>query len=516
MYSTGLTKEEMQYLRQAADAQSGSGKDPFRLFTDVLIDFIENETWEEASSDMLAMCGKASYLRGRYDLNNTLSKGCQNLACRGYAAAAFCKQSLDPRWLNNLRNYVNHAWQSNRYIVFAELIGKISEVLMNLGYADQARTIAEDGIERVTAVTTADENLRTTVQAALLETRLTLAHLAGLAKKRDEAILRLNSAEETAKLLGHVLALTDITYYRANVLTYSHEYEKSLSYLRACIGKYERMGVLQGVANARNLRGIIYLNLGQLQDARDQFEELLLVQQQLNNQVGLAKTLINVGEVDRSLGQLSQMESYNRRALEISQEAEYMRGMAVAKANLGDVALRKGDFGKAIGLYKEVIELTDRAGLLAIHMGVLFQLGDTHHLQCNMNLAIGSYSRARRVAEEILYPLALFHADVSELISRLETDAKPPSELIKKIQDRIPDLEVWVRAANSSPMIDVRRTVFDDDSIDSDLCIFYDPEKNYECRVERTSLEKECFGNLYWMGGLCPYFKDFLDVLESL
>ncbi len=516
MYNTGLTRDETKYLRESIKAQASSGKDRFRLFTDVLINFIENEDWEEASSDMLAICGKAAYLRGRYDLNEVLSNSCQNLACRGYAAASFCTQSLDPRWLNNLRNYVNHAWQSKRYVVFAELVGKLSEVLMNLGYADQARTIAEDGIERVTESTKADENLRSKVQAALLETRLILAHLAGLAKKRDEAILRLNSAEETAKLLDHILALTDIAYYRANVLTYSHEYEKSLSYLRSCIGKYERMGVLQGVANARNLRGIIYLNLGQLQDARDQFEELLLVQQQLNNQIGLAKTLINVGEVDKALGQLEQMESYNQRALEISQEAEYMRGMAIAKTNLGDVALRKGEFSKAIGLYKEVMNIADRAGLLAIHMAVLFQLGDTYHLQCNMNQAMHAYSKARKVAEEILYPLAQYHADVSELISTLSTDTAPSSELIEKIRKSLPDRKIWDEAGDSTPMIEVRRKVFDDSSIDSDLCIFFDPEKNYECRVERTALEKECFGNLYWMGGLCPHFNEFLDTLKSL
>ncbi|MFX1263431.1 MAG: hypothetical protein ACFFAZ_15225, partial [Promethearchaeota archaeon] len=59
-------------------------------------------------------------------------------------------------------------------------------------------------------------------------------------------------------------------------------------------------------------------------------------------------------------------------------------------------------------------------------------------------------------------------------------------------------------------MREVRRRIYDDSSIESDLCVFFDGERNFECRVERKALSKECFGNLYWMGSLCPYFKEFL------
>jgi tetratricopeptide (TPR) repeat protein len=207
------------------------------------------------------------------------------------------------------------------------------------------------------------------VQAALLRARIIHAYIASTAISWEEAFIRLDSAEDTARHLNHQLALTDITYSRGRILVDRYEYDRVKSLLAVAIRKYENMGYLQGLADAKNTEGVLLLNIGQLQDARDIFEELLIIQQQLNNQVGLAKTLINVGEIDRALGQIDQMETYNRRALEISQEAEYIIGIATATANLGDVELRKGNITKASDFYEESIKLAEDAGMRSFVQG---------------------------------------------------------------------------------------------------------------------------------------------------
>ncbi|MFW9788983.1 MAG: tetratricopeptide repeat protein [Candidatus Thorarchaeota archaeon] len=515
MYTPGLEDTEVDELRNRLRMQSRSTKDRFMLFTDVLIEYVGSGEWKNRTPSFLAMCAKASFLRGMYGYNQILAKDQSNLTARGYAAAAYCRQSLDPRWLNNLRNITNQTWQSRDYIAFAELSGQLASVLIDLGYTDHAREVASESIEKVTQATAKDTNIRNMVQAALLRPRIILAFISVSGESREEALIRLDSAQDTATHLDHQLALTDIKFYRGRALEEFYEHDRALSLVTSALRTYERMGYLQGVADARRLRGVIHLNMGRLQEARDQFEELLIIQQQLNNQVGLAATLINVGEIDRALDQISQMETYNRRALEISQEAEYMRGIATATVNLGDVALRKGDTEEAIRLYDEATQLAEGAGMRSTLTLTLFLAGDANYILQRYDDAIAAYRRAKEVSVDIDHLLYGFNADVSELVTLWADGRTPDEKLLAHIRKQLGPSKEWSDSPELNRMKEVRRMVLDDPKSDSDLCVFFDGEKSFECRVERLGLRKECFGNLYWMGGLCPYFKDFISKLEE-
>ncbi len=515
MYTPGLEATEVQELRTRIANHSRSSRDRFRLFTDILIEYIGSGEWKNRSSAFLAMCAKASFFRGMYGFNQILAKDQSNLTTKGFAAAAYCRQSLDPRWLNNLRNITNQAWQAKDYITFAELSGQLASILIDLGYTDHAKEVATESIDKVTLATAKDAGIRNMVQAALLRARIILATIAVTSESREEALIRLDSAEDTAKHLDHQLALTDIKFQRSRALEEFFEHDRALHLVTGALHQYERMGYLQGVADARNLRGVIHLNMGRLQEARDQFEELLIIQQRLNNQIGLAATLINVGEIDRTLDQIPQMETYNRRALEISQEAEYMRGIAVATANLGDVALRKGDTKEAIRLYNEVIVLSDKAGMRTTLALALFLAGDANYILQNYDDAISCYKRAKEVSIEIDHLLYEFNASVSDLVTHWAAGTKPDKKTSELIQSNLGSLKDWSDSPEQNLMEEVRKSVLEDPNCDSDLCVFFDGEKSFECRVERTGLRKECFGNLYWKGGLCPFFRDFMMNLQK-
>jgi tetratricopeptide (TPR) repeat protein len=515
MYQTGLEDSEIEEIANRLAAHARSTEDRFLIFTDILIEYVGGGEWRNRSSAFLAMCGKACFLRGKYGYNQILARESQNLSCKGYAAAAYCRQSLDPRWLNNLRNITNQTWQAKDYIAFAELSGQLASVLMDLGYTDHAREIATESIDKVTMATAQDAGIRTMVQAALLRPRIILAFISGYSDSREESLIRLDSAHDTASLLDHQLALNDIRYYRARALEDMFEHDRAMSLVSTSLRQYERMGYLKGVADARNLRGVIHINLGQLQEARDQFEELLIMQQQLNNQVGLAATLVNVGEIDRALDQIDQMEIYNRRALEISQEAEYMRGITIATVNLGDVALRKGDVQEALRLYEEGIKLAEGAGMKQILSHTYFLAGDAHYLLQDFNTALQNYEMGRKVAREVAHKLYAFNAEVSILVTQWTMNSTPDKELESRIRNAMGPSSIWLDSDDSQLMRNVRRKVLEDPASDSELCIFFDSEKGFECRVERQGLRKECFGNLFWMGHLCPHFRAFITKLEG-
>jgi tetratricopeptide (TPR) repeat protein len=515
MYQPGLENSEIEEIENRLAAHARSTKDRFLIFTDILIEFVGGGEWRNRSVAFLAMCGKACYLRGKYGYNQILARESQSLSCKGYAAAAYCRQSLDPRWLNNLRNITNQTWQAKDYIAFAELSGQLASVLMDLGYTDHAREIATESIDKVTMVTAQNSEIRTMVQAALLRPRIILAFISGYSDSREEALIRLDSAHDTASLLDHQLALNDVRYYRARALEDMFEHDRALSLVSTSLRQYERMGYLKGVADARNLRGVIHINLGQLQEARDQFEELLIIQQQLNNQVGLAATLVNVGEIDRALDQIDQMEIYNRRALEISQEAEYMRGITIATVNLGDVALRRGEVQEALRQYEQGIKLAEGAGMKQILSHTYFLAGDAHYLLQDFKTALENYEMGGKVALEVAHKLYAFNAEISTLVTQWTMNSTPDDALLTRIRNTMGPSSDWLNSDDSHLMRNVRRIVLEDTASDSELCIFYDGEKGFECRVERQGLRKECFGNLFWMGYLCPYFRAFITRLEE-
>ena len=130
-----------------------------------------------------------------------------------------------------------------------------------------------------------------------------------------------------------------------------------------------------------------------------------------------------------------------------------------------------------------------------------------------MDKAHHHYLRAAATAIEIGHRVYEFNAIVSIVVTRWAREEKPDKDHIDKIRKNVGKTSDWLKATDSSLMIEMRRKVLDDPASDNNLCIFFDTEKCFECRVERNSLRKECIGNLFWMGNLCPYFREFLAKL---
>ncbi|MHA1771730.1 MAG: tetratricopeptide repeat protein [Candidatus Thorarchaeota archaeon] len=510
-----IEREEIEELGRRIENIPQESGNRFRIFTDALIDYVPSGEWRNHSDSFITMIARACYLRGMYGYIQTLAKSTKNVACKGYSSASYCRQSLNPRWINNLRNYVNQAWQEKNYIAFTELSTLLAEILVDLGYNDHAEKHAHDTIERVTEATKKDTELKKKVQTLLLDTHIILARITASRRARDETLMRLDSAEATAKRIDNQLALAKIMYVRGYLFLDSHEFNRAMKYISDALRLFDTMGYLEGVANSRNIRGIIYIHLGQFQDARDQFEEQMIIQQQLNNQVGLARALINIGEVDSELGQLDQMEFYNIRALEISQEAEYMSGIAVATVNIGNVALRRADIDIAIEKYMKALEIARTSGLGYLEISIHFLLGDAYFLKQKSNKAIDMYQEAKTLSEKAGYQLSMFLADISTIMAYRVAGITIPEELLKPVRDVMSPLSDWLTAPTPALMSKLTRRIFDDSSISSQICIFYDRDLGFTCRVDRTGLKKECFGSLMWMGGFCPYFIKFIEFLRD-
>jgi hypothetical protein len=119
-------------------------------------------------------------------------------------------------------------------------------------------------------------------------------------------------------------------------------------------------------------------------------------------------------------------------------------------------------------------------------------------LRREFDSALQLYQKAKEFSIETGHSAHSFLADVSELMTTWARKANPRAELLESVKSIVGLTSKWLEA-----------------SIENELCVFFDGEMNFQCRVERNSLKKECFGNLFWMGGLCKHFKDFLELLDS-
>ncbi|TET13188.1 MAG: hypothetical protein E3J82_03390 [Candidatus Thorarchaeota archaeon] len=146
---------------------------------------------------------------------------------------------------------------------------------------------------------------------------------------------------------------------------------------------------------------------------------------------------------------------------------------------------------------------------------VLFLAGDAHFLKREFDRALELYRKAKEFSTETGHSEHSFIADVSELVTTWAKEEEPRSELLESVKSIVGPTSKWLEIKNASMMRDLYQIVVEDPSVESELCVFFDGEMNFQCRVERNSLKKECFGNLFWMGDLCKHFKDFLESLDS-
>jgi hypothetical protein len=136
-------------------------------------------------------------------------------------------------------------------------------------------------------------------------------------------------------------------------------------------------------------------------------------------------------------------------------------------------------------------------------------------MEHNYEQALKLYARLGKSAKEFGYPWVKFHSTVSEIVTSWELGLEVSSESIQYIQKLLGMAADWEGEVESKQMRDVRARLYEDTAMESDLCVLYDREKNFECRFERQSPRKGCFGNIFWQASVCPHLIEFLQKLEE-
>ena len=108
-----------------------------------------------------------------------------------------------------------------------------------------------------------------------------------------------------------------------------------------------------------NQCGIYALETGDIPAAKSAFAQSLALKEALEDKVGQANTLYNLGEIAREEGDLEQSKEFHSRCVDLLDELEDRRGMVNGLAILGHLEAVEANIDSAIVHYEGALELAE-------------------------------------------------------------------------------------------------------------------------------------------------------------
>ena len=152
--------------------------------------------------------------------------------------------------------------------------------------------------------------------------------------------------------------------------------------------------------------GLIHKNLGTYDSARAYFMEALTIEENRQNDPGIASTCNGLGTLAQRQGDFGQAQSYFQRSLEIYQRQELHLKAARVCNNLGNTLRNLGDYDEALKYYleglgqlesKKELEPKEKHVLADIHNS----LGNFHDIRENHVEALKHYQKSQQIREEL-------------------------------------------------------------------------------------------------------------------
>ena len=178
------------------------------------------------------------------------------------------------------------------------------------------------------------------------------------------------------------------------------ELDAATKHLKASWELFQNEKGRWGMANALNALGNVYLRQEAFEEARQVYQESLMIRRHIGDQRGIAISFHNMGNVPVSIGNYPEARQYFEKSLEINRELNDKRGIGHALNNIGYTAFLSGEYGVAEQHLQEgLVYLTEIGEQLGIA-----------HLRQNLGhvaLARGEWRAAEQLYEQ---SLALFQA----------------------------------------------------------------------------------------------------------
>lgn len=202
---------------------------------------------------------------------------------------------------------------------------------------------------------------------------------------------------------------------------------------------YNSINSKDGISNILNNLGSVYFNIGDDPKSIEYHLQSLKVAEEINNKLRIATNLNNIGSVYANKATtMDKAQEYFLRALPIFQELDYPDGVAIASVNIGETYFKRGlydsaltyfetsakiyegtagaayalsylgeiygerkDFDKSFQYHNQAVAITEQLGAKFELAQSLLSLAKTQRMKGDAIQSIGTYQRAKDLAEEL-------------------------------------------------------------------------------------------------------------------
>ncbi|MCW9094287.1 MAG: tetratricopeptide repeat protein [Ignavibacteriaceae bacterium] len=232
-----------------------------------------------------------------------------------------------------------------------------------------------------------------------------LIYLGQLTITAGENPLAIEIHEKIINLCGDKAGMADII---ANALLaigeiYSRQaqWELSISYLEKSIKIFSNENDTKGNIHCQNILGTIHGDQGNLNKAKEHFENALIALQEIKDTTLIGKVEINLGIINNMQGNYHEALSYLKRALLNFEKVDNLKRIAEIKQNLGMVYIKKQDYNSALNEFNESINISIRSSYLQ-NLGITYINKAFVYVQLkDFDLAGAFAEKAMEIADKI-------------------------------------------------------------------------------------------------------------------
>ena len=245
---------------------------------------------------------------------------------------------------------------------------------------------------KLQAVLIADRDLH---KDAMIERNREISAVAYL---RGDIDIALAAVDEILKLLPCDLDALNrngrICQLRGNLPQAVQYYEKIL-----LLAKTQNNKLWQAVA-CGNL-GNVYLTRGELEKAVEMYNKALTITEKLGRQEIVASIYANLGIVYKTRGGFVEAEEMFRKSLVIFEKLGGQEGMTNAYGNLGVIYDTRNEFDKAVDMYNKALAIAGKLGRQEIIAKIYGNLGSVHQNKGELDKAVEMYNKALAIDDKL-------------------------------------------------------------------------------------------------------------------
>jgi tetratricopeptide (TPR) repeat protein len=200
----------------------------------------------------------------------------------------------------------------------------------------------------------------------------------------------LQSAEKQPYKLG----IANAYKFKALGHHYLNQYLQAMTNYETALTRFKELGNLREQSQILNNLALISQDQGNTAKALQIHQESLQIKERLKDNIGIANSYSNIGNLYDIQGNYDQALTYHYKALKIRENLQNQAGMAISYTNLGNIYNTLKQLEKAIENYRQALRLNDPAKNPRQRASILGNLGSAYFQLDSLDKALQMHQEA--------------------------------------------------------------------------------------------------------------------------